>query len=116
MKAIKAMQQLNCDSSRCVFKNYFLHSTKYDYLEWTIVKNIIEQLLPIFRNEFDDEDLIISALTTAQDISGWDSLAQIRLILAIEKNYDLHFSAAEISDIENVGQMVELILSKQENG
>ena len=77
--------------------------------------NMIEQLLPIFRNVFDDDDLLINSSTTAQDVDGWDSLAHIRLIVAIEKSLGLHFSAAEISDVESVGQMAELILSKQEN-
>lgn len=77
--------------------------------------NMIEQLLPIFRNVFDDDDLVINASTTAQDVASWDSLAHIRLIVAIEKSFGLHFSAAEISDVENVGQMAELILSKQAN-
>ena len=77
--------------------------------------NMIEQLLPIFRNVFDDDDLLINSSTTAQDVDGWDSLAHIRLIVAIEKSFGLRFSAAEISDVENVGQMAELILSKQAN-
>lgn len=74
---------------------------------------LLEQLLPIFRNVFDDEDLVISPLTTAMDVDGWDSLAHIRLVVAIEKFFGLRFSAAEISEVENVGQMAELISSKQ---
>jgi acyl carrier protein len=77
------------------------------------MKNLIKQLLPIFRNVFDDDNLIIMPSTTAQDIDGWDSLAHIRLIVAIEKSFSLRFSAAEISDLENVGQMANLILAKQ---
>ena len=77
--------------------------------------NMIEQLLPIFRNVFDDDDLVINSSTTAQDVDGWDSLAHIRLIVAIEKSFGLRFSTAEISGVENVGQMAELILCKQAN-
>ena len=76
---------------------------------------MIEQLLSIFRNVFDDDDLVINPSTTAQDIDGWDSLAHISLIVAIEKSFNLRFSTAEISDFENVGQMAELILRKQAN-
>jgi acyl carrier protein len=78
-------------------------------------KNITKQLAPIFRNVFDDDNLVIDVSTTAQDVDGWDSLAHIRLIVAIEKSFGLRFSAAEISAVENVGQMAELILSKQAN-
>ena len=76
---------------------------------------MIEQLLSIFRNVFDDDDLVINPSTTAQDIDGWDSLAHISLIVAIEKSFNLRFSTTEISDFESVGQMAELILRKQTN-
>jgi acyl carrier protein len=79
------------------------------------MNNIIEELIPIFRNVLDDDEIIITSSTTAQDIDGWDSLAHIRLIVAIEKYFGLRFTAAEISDIENVGEMTDLILKHLEN-
>lgn len=75
----------------------------------------IKQLIPIFRDVFDDEDLIIEGSTKAHDVDGWDSLAHIRLIVSIEKAFGLRFSAAEISELENVGEMANLILQKQVN-
>ena len=51
--------------------------------------------------------------TTANDIDEWDSLAQIRLILQIEKHFSIHFDASEIEKLENVGQMAELISQRQ---
>ena len=39
-----------------------------------------------------------------------DSLTHIRLVISIEKALDLRFTAAEISELENVGEMVELIV------
>ena len=77
--------------------------------------NIIEKLLPIFKNVFDDDDLIITNLTSAKDISGWDSLAHIRLVVAIEKSFRLRFTANEISELENVGEMINLIVIKKKN-
>ena len=67
-------------------------------------------LHPIFRDVFDDDELIIEVNTTANDIDGWDSLTHIRLVVSIEKAFDLRFTAAEISELENVGEMVELIV------
>ena len=74
---------------------------------------VIQNLQPIFCDVFDDDDLFIEVATTAQDVDGWDSLAHIRLIVSIEKAFGLHFSAAEISDLDNVGEMAALILRKQ---
>ena len=73
----------------------------------------IKQLTHIFRDVFDDDDLVIERDTKAQDVDGWDSLAHIRLIVSIEKALGLRFSAAEISGLENVGEMANLILKKQ---
>ena len=73
----------------------------------------IDQLTPIFRDVFDDEDLLIDPSTTAQDVDGWDSLAHIRLVVSIEKGLSLRFTSAEISGLVNVGEMAELILKKQ---
>ena len=67
-------------------------------------------LHPIFRDVFDDDELVIETKTTANDIDGWDSLTHIRLVISIEKAFDLRFTAAEISDLENVGEMAELIV------
>ena len=75
----------------------------------------MQDLEIIFRDVFDDEDIQITVDMTANDIDEWDSLAQIRLILQIEKRFSLHFDASEIEKLENVGQMAELISQKQAN-
>ena len=67
---------------------------------------MIEQLIPIFKEVFNDDDLIIAKSTDAKDVDGWDSLAHIRLIVAIEKSFKLRFSAAEISDNEIVLSLI----------
>ena len=79
------------------------------------MSSTLDQLVSIFRDVFDDEELIIESSITAGDVDGWDSLAHIRLIVSIEKAFDLHFSATEIANLENVGEMVELITRKQGN-
>ena len=76
---------------------------------------LINKLTPIFRNVFDDDELIISTNTSAENVDGWDSLAHIRLVVSIEKALGLRFSAAEISNLQNVGEMADLIIRKQAN-
>ena len=76
------------------------------------VNNTLQRLVPIFQDVLDDDSLAIDATTTAQDVDGWDSLAHIRLVVSIEKAFSLRFSAAEISELQNVGDMVALIVKK----
>ena len=44
---------------------------------------ILEKLTSIFRDLLDDEEIILTRESTAQDIEEWDSLNQIKIILEI---------------------------------
>jgi len=76
-----------------------------------------EQLQEVFREVFKDPDLIIQDEMTAESIDGWDSLAHINLIIAIEKRLRVKFATAEISRLKetdaNVGKMLELVARKR---
>ena len=76
---------------------------------------ITDNLTPIFCDVFDDDELVISEVTTAQDVEGWDSLANIRIMVSIEKAFGIRFTAAEISNLKDVGTLAELVLKKQAN-
>ena len=75
-------------------------------------EEIISQMNEVFIEVFDDEDLVVQPQTSAVDIDGWDSLAQIRLILGIEQKFSISFSVEEITDLADVGEMSELIFKK----
>ena len=70
------------------------------------------KLSPIFRDVFDDDSLVVTPELTARDVSEWDSLNHIRLVVAIEKAFGLKFSAAEVQRLKNVGEFVALIQAK----
>lgn len=76
--------------------------------------NILERVQDIFRDIFDDEDLVITNETSAVDIEDWDSLSHIRLVVAIEKEFDIKFAFGELQELKNVGEMIELIKEKIE--
>ncbi|MGK4199267.1 acyl carrier protein [Fusobacterium sp. HC1336] len=75
---------------------------------------IKERLQEIFRDVFDDEELEIREDMSAKDIEDWDSLAQINLIIAIEKEFEVKFNLEEVSKLKNIGEMLELINLKLE--
>ena len=80
------------------------------------MSNTLSLLQPIFQEVFDDDDLLIESSTAADDVDGWDSLAHIRLVVSIEKDFGLRFTTDEISNLGNVGDMADLIMQKQSNG
>ena len=73
---------------------------------------IIVDLQPIFSDILDAPDLRLSADTKAADVEGWDSLAQINLVVAIEKRYKVKFALDDLQELNSVGDMANLILKK----
>ena len=64
----------------------------------------------IFRKNFDEDSLVITRETCADDIEDWDSFEQINLLTAMEKKFGLKFSLADVRDLKNVGDLVDLIV------
>ena len=70
---------------------------------------IFEEVQKILRKVFDDEQLEIKDSTYSGDIEDWDSLEHINLIVAMEKRFQLKFDIQEVGELENVGEMIDLI-------
>lgn len=66
----------------------------------------------IFQSVFDRPDLAIADAMTSVDIDGWDSLAQINLVVGAEDAFKVRFQTAEIKALKNVGEFKRLISSK----
>lgn len=71
--------------------------------------NTQEKLQEIFRDIFDNQDLVITRGTSARDIEDWDSLSHINLIVAIEKAFKIKFALGELQELKNVGEMIDLV-------
>lgn len=73
---------------------------------------IYDRLTKIFEDVFDEDSIVITPNLTAKDVDGWDSLTHIRLMLTVEKAFNVKFSASEIGKLENVGDLVKLIKAR----
>ena len=67
------------------------------------------RLEEIFRTVFDDQDLVIEDRTTAADVPGWDSVAHINLMFAIEEAFGVQFSDNQLAAFKNVGQLRDFL-------
>jgi len=74
-------------------------------------EEVFEKVTDIFRDVFDDDSLVISDSTNSDDIEDWDSLEHINLIVSMEKEFSVKFDIKTVNSLENVGQMVDLIVS-----
>ena len=75
-------------------------------------EEVMKIVTGIFRDVFDDDALVIEDSTNSSDIEDWDSLEHIALIVSMEKEFNLKFDLQEVNRLENVGEMVDLIISK----
>ena len=75
-------------------------------------RDVFEMLNTIFRNNFDDESIILNEETSSADIESWNSLKQINLIVAIQDEFKIKFNIDEVNAMNDVGKIVDFILEK----
>ncbi len=69
------------------------------------LEKIVAQVLAVEETELNDNS---NALNT----QNWDSLKHIELLLAVETAYEVRFSMPEITSLQNLGDMRDLLTSK----
>lgn len=70
---------------------------------------ILAKLQEIFKEELDNDALVIDEQSNAQNVDGWDSLSHIQLISAIEDEFNISFTSKEIMNWKNIGEMMDSI-------
>ena len=73
---------------------------------------IVRRLTEVFRDIFDDDSIVITEKTTANDIDDWDSIEHINLIGAVEEEFGMRFKMREVSGMKNVGEMMNIIAER----
>jgi acyl carrier protein len=68
--------------------------------------SILFQLNSIFQEVFDDPGLVVRPETCPNDIPDWDSVAQVKLVLAIEEAFAIQFTSDEVSSVSSVGDFI----------
>lgn len=77
-------------------------------------EEIFDKVQDIFRDVFDDEELVISDSTNSDEIEDWDSLEHISLIVSMEKEFSMKFDIKEVNALKDVGEMIDLIKRKMD--
>lgn len=70
---------------------------------------IYEQLTEVFRDVLNEDRLRLTAELTAADVPKWDSFNHINIVVASEEKFGIKFKTAELEQLRNVGQFVDLI-------
>jgi len=73
---------------------------------------ILSSVRDILADVLDLPDLEVTKETTAEDVEGWDSFNHINIVVAVESRFGIKFHTAEVEELRNVGELVELIEKK----
>jgi acyl carrier protein len=73
------------------------------------VRGAVQEML---RDIVDDDSVVITDATVAEDVVDWDSTNHVRLIVAIEEAMNIRFETDEITQLESVAALVDLIQTK----
>lgn len=74
--------------------------------------NILMELQEVFRDVLDNNEIVLTPETVADDVEEWDSLAHIQLVVAIGKRFGLKFSTEEVISWTNVRSIMDTIQSR----
>jgi acyl carrier protein len=73
--------------------------------------DIIVKLQTIFDDLFL-EPVHLTPELTAKQVSEWDSLMQISLLVTVEKAFNVRFRVGEVESTRNVAEFADLILKR----
>ena len=73
---------------------------------------ISDRLKRVILDELNLGDVDVAETTTARDIPGWDSLAHVRIIFAVEKAFGVRFSNLEVMRLSTISELQRLVDSK----
>jgi acyl carrier protein len=74
---------------------------------------ILKKVNEIFWDVFDDDSIVVTEATVADDIEDWDSLTHITLITEIEDEFGFKFGMKDVLGMKNVGEMLDIIEKNQ---
>lgn len=75
-------------------------------------ETILRGIEQVVRDVLDNDDVTLTRATTAEDVPNWDSLAHVKIMLAIEKRFGMRFEVHELSELSDVGAVVDVIAER----
>ena len=74
---------------------------------------MLDKIQSIFQEVLNIDDVTLSMSSSPDDFEKWDSLTHIRLILSIEKKFDVTFSPEDMENMTCIGDIVSILKLKQ---
>ena len=72
-------------------------------------ERILASMSELLADIFDDDALVVDRSTSAAEVEAWDSLNHVNVVAAVEEAFDIQFTLNEMRELQNVGEMVDVI-------
>ncbi|MEE9433207.1 MAG: acyl carrier protein [Sphingorhabdus sp.] len=69
----------------------------------------LAKITEVVRDELDDDDIVLTRDSRADEVEGWDSLAHVRIVVAVEQSLETRFEMNDITELQTVGELIDLI-------
>lgn len=72
-------------------------------------ENTLTRFSHILRGLLDDESIVLTESTTRADVPGWDSFTYISFIAAVEQQFNVAFTIAQVESFQTVGEIASAV-------
>jgi acyl carrier protein len=72
-------------------------------------QDVLNRLTQILRDLLSDDSIVLTMDTKRDEVANWDSFAYISFIVAVETEFGVKFSVAEVESFQNVGAIARKI-------
>ncbi len=73
----------------------------------------LPEITAILRDVLHDTSLELTQATRFDDLTGWDSMDLVGVVVEVECRFDLQFELIEIDRIATIGDLLSMIEAKQ---
>jgi acyl carrier protein len=75
---------------------------------------VFNRVVEVCRDVFDNEELILDDASCSENVEEWDSLTHLGVISDLEVEFEISFSLDEITNVKNLGELVDTIMQHLE--
>ena len=75
-------------------------------------EEIREKVTQVVRDVLDDDTIVLRSEMKANEVDGWDSLAHITIVVAVEREFKIKFSLLELKNLKTIGGLFDLVGAK----
>ncbi|RYZ00351.1 MAG: acyl carrier protein [Chitinophagaceae bacterium] len=74
---------------------------------------VVEKIRGVLVKELKHDKFEMRDSLTAEEVEGWDSLTHMVIITEIEKTFGVRFKLKELNKLQNMGDLINLVMSRQ---